>query len=342
MLSLAGGLPSPALFPRRVIAAATLSVLQSPSCAALQYGWPEGQPELREWVARRLAGRGLGSVRANDVVITSGAQQAIQLAVEVLFTNGGAIAVDAETYPAALDSFHEKGILPTTSLDAHAAYLMPWIGNPSGRATDGERVRELRRARLPVIADEAYSELRFDGQPKANEALGGNVFRIGTFSKTLCPGFRIGWLVPPPSHRKRVLAAKAAADLQANSLSQSILSTALTRFDYDEHLVRIRKSYARRADRLLTAVRKHLPFAMPEEPEGGFSVFVRTDTEGDELRLLRMAIREGTSFDPGRSFRATGGRAPMSFRLCHSNTEPRALEEAVRRLARAWKAARSA
>jgi 2-aminoadipate transaminase len=343
VLSLAGGLPAQSLFPRRVIATATLHTLGQANCAALQYGWPEGAPELRAWIAARLAARG-AKVTADDVIVTSGAQQAIALAIDAVLAPGDHVSVDAETYPAALDLFRARGLIPTTSIAASMAYVMHGVTNPKSVGMDSARLRATLDSGVPIIADEAYAELRFDGvvlPPLLIEAPD-RTFHVGTFSKTLCPGFRIGWLIPPQARRADLLRLKAGADLQANSLSQSILSEMVRRWDYDAHLARARRVYARRAEALLDAIRHSLPSSFDIiEPEGGFSIFVQTDIEGDDARLLELAAQYGTSFDPGRLFRAMPADAPLSLRLCHSSIRPKAIGAAVERLARAFQAFRS-
>jgi 2-aminoadipate transaminase len=339
VLSLAGGLPAASLFPRRVIAAACLAALGRTDRAALQYGWPEGSPELREWIAARLRRRGAG-IDADDVIITSGAQQAIALAIAARCSEGDTVAVDPESYPAALDLFRARGLEPTTSLAASIAYVMPGVGNPRSTGLDDAAMRALVDSGIPIIADEAYTDLRFDGRD-ARLLLGeapDRTFHVGTFSKTLCPGFRIGWLVPPREYRDEILTLKSAADLQANSLGQAILTEMIKTWDYDAHLTRARRLYGRRAAALCGAVRHFLPAFRTSEPEGGFSIFVETDRDGDDASFLEVAIAHGVAFDPGRSFRVAPGGAAISLRLCHSNLRISAIEEAVRRLAAAWKA----
>jgi 2-aminoadipate transaminase len=340
MLSLAGGLPAQSLFPRRVIGTATLHALRQANCTALQYGWPEGAPELRAWIAARLAARG-ATVTDDDVIITSGAQQAIALAIDTVLDQGDAVSVDAESYPAALDLFRARGLIPTTSVAASMAYVMHGATNPKSVGVDRTRLRAILDSGAPIIADEAYAELRFDGvieAPLLVEAPD-RTFHVGTFSKTLCPGFRIGWLIPPRARRADVVRLKAGADLQANSLSQSILSEMVRQWDYDAHLARARRVYARRADALLAAIRRWLPSGFDvAEPEGGFSIFLQADMEGDDARLLELAAQHGTAFDPGRLFRAEPAGAPLSFRLCHSSIRPKAIAAAVERLARAFQA----
>jgi 2-aminoadipate transaminase len=337
VLGLAAGLPAQSLFPRAAIATATLRVLGHGDCAALQYGWPEGATELREWIAARLRARG-APADADDVIVTSGAQQALALVVETSLHPDDRISVDAESYPAALELFRAHRVVPTASEEAGAAYLMPGVTNPRGVAASADRVQRLLASNAVLIADEAYVDLRFDGSvpPPLFAAAPDRVFHVGTFSKTLCPGFRIGWLVPPRARRGDILRSKSEADLQANSLSQAILVELFRRYDYDAHLERARRVYARRADALLCALERWLPSFRVQAPEGGFSVFVESDGEGDDVRFLEVATAHGVTFDPGCLFRFDGRASPVSFRLCHSSVQLRAIDEAVKRLGRAW------
>jgi 2-aminoadipate transaminase len=166
------------------------------------------------------------------------------------------------------------------------------------------------------------------------------VWHIGSFSKTLCPGLRVGWLVPPPAWRERAHEVKHASDLQASSVGQTVLALFLERDDFDERLARGRRFYRARAERLLRAVRRHLPDWRCAAPEGGFALFVENDEPGDDLALLETATRHGVSFDPGRIFRPDAATAPLGLRLCFSNASASELDEAPRRLARAWDAYR--
>ncbi|MGZ3423022.1 MAG: aminotransferase class I/II-fold pyridoxal phosphate-dependent enzyme, partial [Polyangiales bacterium] len=261
---------------------------------------------------------------------TSGAQQAIALAIDALCPSR--IAVDEETYPAALDLFRSRGIAAGGSGDA--IYTMPGVDNPRGV---GLRDRSALLARgLPVLADEAYSELRFDGvleRPLLADARD-RVFHIGTVSKTLCPGLRVGWLVPPRAFLGQVLRFKHDVDLQAGSLSQAVLESFLSRDDFDARLARARKFYVARAKRMARALSRvpGLRFSMPE---GGFAIFVETELAGDDRRLLELATEGGVSFDPGRLFRHDDRSAPIAFRLCFSNVSATEIDEGIRRLSSA-------
>ena len=268
---------------------------------------------------------------ADDVVITAGAQQAIALAVDAVAP--ARVGVGSATYPALLALLRTRGVPATDGPRASAFYAMPEIGNPEGLPMDRRFVRAIGRA--PVIADGAYAELRFDGAPARAELA--RPWRIFTFAKTLCPGLRIGCLVPPREHRAEVLRLKHAADLPASGLSQSVLAELLARLDYDARLARLRAAYARRAGALAEALRKHLPSWTFAEPAGGFSIFVDTNRPGDDVALLAAASARGVSFDPGRLFRVRP-RETLELRLCFSNASERRIEQGVARLARAWTA----
>jgi 2-aminoadipate transaminase len=342
-IGLGGGLPADTLFPRGPLGRAFLRAMREPQASALQYAWPEGRIELREWIAARLRARG-ATVAADEVIVTSGAQQAIALAAQLAFARGDEVGVDAETYPAALDLFATRGGRPRTGWDgaARAFYAMPAIGNPRSRPMRDDERRALLGRGIHVIEDDAYAELRFDGvstRPLLADDRA-HVWHIGSFSKTLCPGLRVGWLVPPPAWRERALELKHATDLQASSLGQTILALFLDEDDFDARLRRAQRFYRARSCRLLTAVRRHLPAWRCDEPEGGFALFLESDEPGDDLALLETATRHGVSFDPGRIFRPNGSGAPLGLRLCFSNAGARELDEGVRRLARAWDAYR--
>lgn len=347
-ITLGGGLPTPELFPRRALAGSFLRAVADPGGAALQYGWPEGSEGLRAWVAGRLRLRG-AEVDAGDVIITSGAQQAIAVAAQVLFRRGSRVGCDAVSYPGALDLFRARGLEAVAAREGvEGFYVMPAVSTPRGRGMPEEARRALlaraRAARVPILEDDAYAEIRFAGPPPrpllAEDRA--RVWYIGTLSKTLCPGLRIGWLVPPRRHRKRALEAKQAEDLQSNSLTQALVEDFLKRNDYDALVARASRFYGRRARHLARALAHHLPELRFEMPEGGFTFWAETDLEGDDAALLETAIRHGVSFDPGQMFRVNQAPSPIAMRLSFA-TEPTPRQlEGVERLARALSAYRRA
>jgi 2-aminoadipate transaminase len=197
VINLGGGLPSEKQFPRSALAASFLRILGAPRAPALQYGWPEGQAELRARIARRLVARG-ARITADDVIITNGAQQAIAIATQLALRRGQTIGVEATTYPAALDLFRERGLRATPSLaQGGACYVMTSLNNPAGAPLDARARADVLARDGAILEDDAYGDLRFDGNPGPlflAEARS-RTYHIGTFSKTLCPGLRIGWLI---------------------------------------------------------------------------------------------------------------------------------------------------
>ncbi|MDB4979390.1 MAG: hypothetical protein JWM82_142 [Myxococcales bacterium] len=340
VINLGGGLPAEAQFPRRKLAACFLRVLAARGSPGLQYGWPEGQRSLRARIAERLRARAPSvDVTADDVIVTNGAQQAIALAVQLLVPPGGGIGVEEASYPAALDLFRSRSLVPRRLGPGLVCYVMPTLGNPTGGAiSDRDRALAVKDGTW-IIEDDAYGELRFAG-PVA-PLLGARPKRcihVGTFSKTLCPGLRVGWMVVPPSLRRRALRLKQGDDLQASSLAQAVVDDYLAHDDFEARLVVLRRYYHRRATALARALRRALPSWSFAFPEGGFCLWIDTNARVDELDLLRLAVKEGVSFDVGSAFQAfPDEEAPTRLRLCYSAATPARFEEAARRLARAWR-----
>lgn len=333
VLSLAGGLPAAETFPLEALAHA----LRSASANALQYDWPEGRAGLRARIAERLAKRG-ARVDPGDIIVTNGAQQAIDLAARLLAPDAGRVWVPSECYPAALELFRVRGLtLATEPEGADLAYAMPLVANPVGRALEPDERRRLLEAAPFVIEDDAYAELAFDGRcgPPLLAAAPDRVAHVGTFSKSLCPGLRVGWLVVPAAHREAARRAKQLMDLQANGLGQCLVERFLALHEFDRHLEELRVHYARRAQALCEAVQKELPSFRFVEPRGGFSLWVVSDLPGEDTDLLATALAHGVSFDPGGDFRPNGASSPLAMRLSYSSLPIASMREAARRLARA-------
>ncbi|HET9957409.1 MAG TPA: PLP-dependent aminotransferase family protein [Polyangiaceae bacterium] len=345
-LPLSGGLPLAELFPQKELLACHAALSLEADSSALQYTWPEGSEALRTWIAARLRKRGANTTPA-DVIITTGAQQALVMLCAVLKLEGRRIGVDAATYSGALDVFRRARALPVVSTRAAAIYAIPGSSNPEGRGLGAPRRAELLEAGCPIIADEAYAELRYDGvleRPLIADAPD-RVFHVGTLSKTLCPGLRLGWLVAPSQLRSPLLDAKRDLDLQAPSLSQALVERLLNDFDWDAHLEVQRREYRARMATLMGSLRRHLPELEFEEPEGGFTLFVRyagspgqSPSGLDEPLLLDCATRHGTSFDPGSMFQAEP--APLALRLSPCGVGKEQIDSAVQRLAAAFSEAR--
>jgi 2-aminoadipate transaminase len=327
VLGLAGGLPAEDLLPKAELARALAEVTRQGD--ALQYGWPEGTEQLRTWIAARLAVRG-ARVDPERIIVTTGAQQALAIAARVL---RGAIEVGDATYAGALDAFKRAGARVVPS-GGDALYAIEGVANPQG-------VDLLDRAAIlagtrPVVVDEAYVDLRFDARvarPLLADAPE-RVWHVGTISKTIAPGLRVGWLIPPRAHHDAALELKQASDLQTPGVSQAALARLLATIDYDALVARARDTYATRADACMRALRRHAPDLAYREPEGGFSIWVETDIAGDDLAFMRAALAAGVMVDPGSAFRP-GPHDTLAFRLCYSHVAAGDLDEAIRRVGRA-------
>ncbi len=335
VIGLGGGLPANELFPRTKLSRAFLAVLERPNGDGLQYGWPEGSRGLRAWIAARMRDRCV-PISEDDVIVTSGAQQALAIATEVLRRRGRRFEVDEASYPAALDLFRARGVRVTAEHgdDVVASYVMPGVTNPRGHGLSETRRSELLSRGAAIIADEAYAELRFDGaleRPLLADARD-RTWHIGTFSKTLCPGLRVGYVIPPPADRPAALDVKHELDLQAPGLAQAILEEFLACDEFDERLARARRYYRRRAQRFHALLTRAFPSFRVREPEGGFCLYVETDEEGDDAGLLALATEHGVSFDPGSLFRHDAASSPIAMRVCFSSAALPQLELAVTRL----------
>jgi 2-aminoadipate transaminase len=344
VIGFAGGLPDPRYFPKRDLSDAFFQALHRPT-EALQYGWPEGEPELRQWVAKRLQTRG-ARLGPEHIIVTSGAQQAIVLAARALFSTGQTVGLADSSYPGAIGTLRSLG-LGLTSWRERAAgyYLMPAIGNPDGQSmTTEDRTTLLQRLRdegSTLIEDDAYVESRFDG--RLERALVADapdrVIHVGTLSKVLCPGLRVGWLATRHPALPRILADKQQADLQSASLTQRVVVEYLRRGRFERHLERIRRGYERKAKLLRDAVLRMLPDFRVDEPRGGLSLWLQHQAPvapSDDLTLLSAALRHGVSFDPGRPFLLHESKR-LALRLCYGSVPAEDIEAGVARLAEAWR-----
>lgn len=338
LISFAGGLPAADTFPREQLAQAAHDVIADGVPSPLQYDWPEGRDRLRSKLAKRLQARGL-KVTQDELVITNGAQDALALTLEVLQPKE--VRVDRQTYPGALQALRAHGVKVRSHGLTGARYLMPAIDNPRGQVMGEDELHRALHATW-LIEDEAYAELRFDGPSPAPlaEKARERTFLLGTFSKTLSPGLRVGWLLPPPELLEAVRQAREGRDLMVNGLGEAMLDRILDTFDYDQHLEKLRALYASRCEQLSEALTR-LAGATFRAPQGGFAIWVETGLLGDDATLLSCALRCGVSFDPGSLFRPVdshkrGTEGPaLAMRLSFSSVPREQIAEGVRRLARA-------
>jgi 2-aminoadipate transaminase len=358
IISFAGGLPAPELFPVAEVQAAADAVLGRDGRAALQYGPSEGFGSLREWIAQEMRKRGIKAV-ADDVLVTNGSQQVLDLVGKVFLNPGDVVLTENPTYLAAIQSFQtleakfvpvptdDEGLIPEALPDLikthrpKLLYTIPNFQNPTGITLSAPRRAALAKIaaahRLTVIEDDPYGKLRYRGTevpPVKSWDEAGCVLYASTFSKTVAPGLRIGWVVAPPEVFSRMLILKQAADLHTSSFDQRVVHAYLTNNNPEAHLDKIRAVYGER----LGILQEALGAAMPAgyhwtKPEGGMFLWVTGPESLDALKLLERCIGEKVAFVPGRDFfPADGGK--NHFRLNFSNSTPERIREGVRRLAK--------
>jgi 2-aminoadipate transaminase len=338
VISFAGGLPAPETFPQKALSAASSAAVNDVGPSALQYDWPEGRLVLRTLIAAKMRSRG-AMVQPRDVIITNGAQDALAIAIEVI--GSLEVRVDPVTYPGALDIFEAAQCEADTEHAQSVSYVMPAVSNPTGSTfSPAQRARCLQSD--VIIEDDAYADLLFSGPPPRPLLADApdRVYFIGTFSKVLAPGLRVGWLIAPAAVRAKVLAAKARRDLQAGGLSQGVVERLIGSAQYELRLQKLRTHYQQRCERLINAL-SHVPGLRFEQPAGGFSVWVETDLPGSDASWLYTALENGVAFDPGGLFRAqTHRNQPLTMRLSFSSVPMDQIEAGVARLDKALRITR--
>jgi DNA-binding transcriptional MocR family regulator len=369
IISFAGGIPDPALFPVAEARAAYDAVLADASLAGsgLQYSVSEGYLPLRQWIVRHMASLGV-DCEVDNVVITSGSQQALDFLGRLLLSPGDTALVTAPTYLGALQAFSayeprydelrpEDGNRAAASYAEGAAaaggrvkfaYVVPSFANPTGETLSlaaRERLLDLAaELDIPVIEDAAYAALRFEGEAippimALEVARRGSIDRArtiycGTFSKVLSPGLRVGWIVAPRPLIRRLVLVKQASDLNSATVNQMVMHR-LAETAYADRAECASSHYRRRRDAMLAALARHMPDgATWTRPNGGLFVWVRLAQDVDSARLLDRAVKEaGVAFVPGAAF-FHDGRGRNTVRLSYSLAGEAEIEEGIAGLAR--------
>ncbi len=358
MDSLAGGLPPAQCFPVDAFREATERVLREAPASALQYGPSEGYRPLREWVAAHLGSRGW-TVSSEQVLITTGSQQGLDLVAKVLIDPGASVAVESPTYLGALQAFSmsqprwqalsadANGPVPDALggvRDARFMYLLPNFQNPTGRSLGAQRRVALMAAAqalsLPVVEDDPYAELWFEAPPPPPLAAcwpEGTV-HLGSFSKILAPGLRLGYLVAPPALFAKLVQAKQAADLHSPSFDQRVVHEVVRDGWLDDaHLPMLRAHYRAQRDLMQTALTLHLPPQCTwQVPQGGMFFWVTLPPGWDAQTLFSLALQNGVAFIPGASFYPVQAQA-NTLRLSFVTVPPERMSPAVAALAHAMR-----
>jgi 2-aminoadipate transaminase len=357
--SFAGGLPSPATFPVEIMQAAFDKVLSTNGKVALQYGPTDGYMPLRQWIADSLSQNG-AKIAPEQVLMVSGSQQALDLIGKVLIDEGSKVLVETPSYLGALQAFSvyrpefhsvatdEHGLVPS-SLDAIAdgarlLYALPNFQNPTGRSLSVERRQELvetcARLNVPLIEDDPYGALSYKGQPSPKMVAMNpeGVIYMGSFSKVLTPGIRLGYVVAPLPMVRRLELAKQAADLHTAQLTQMVVHEVVKDGFLDKHIPTIRELYGKQCQEMLDAMAQHFPAECSwTKPEGGMFIWVELPKHINAMELLDEAIKNKIAFVPGAPFYANEP-ATNTLRLSFVTVPPERIRAGIEVLGKLIKA----
>ena len=361
VISFAGGLPNPQSFPVKDLADATAKVLAEDGKNALQYSTTEGYLPLRQYIAERYSRKKGLEVEPDDILITNGSQQGLDLIGKTFLNAGDRIVIERPGYLGAIQAFSiyepvfepvpllEDGIdtaLLEKALDGNEIKLFHTVvnfQNPSGVTYSKQKRLELaeifKNRSTILVEDDPYGELRFAGQdlPSMRSYLRDNVILLGSFSKIVAPGLRLGWICAAKDVTERIIVAKQASDLHSNYLSQRIVFRYLTDHDIDEHIAKIRDIYKNQRDLMISSIEKHFPEEVEfTRPEGGMFLWVTLPESISALRLFDLAGGEDVAFVPGSAFYVDEG-GKNTLRLNFSNSDGDEIEEGIKRLAKVIK-----
>ncbi|MRW87899.1 aminotransferase class I/II-fold pyridoxal phosphate-dependent enzyme [Pseudoduganella sp. FT26W] len=350
IISFAGGLPSPLTFPVDEMKAAYDKVLSANGKVALQYGPTDGYTPLRQWIADSLSVGG-AKIVPEQVLMTSGSQQALDLLGKVLIDEGSRVLVETPSYLGALQAFSvyrpefksvetdDHGLVPS-SIDAVAEgarmlYSLPNFQNPTGRTMSIERRQELvetcARLGLPLIEDDPYGALSYKGEPlpKMVAMNPDGVIYMGSFSKVLTPGIRLGYVVAPLPLARRLELAKQAADLHTSQLTQMVVHEVIKDGFLEQHIPKIRALYGDQCQVMLDAMAQHFPAGVEwTKPEGGMFIWVTLPKHIDAMKLLDEAIAQKVAFVPGSPFYANEP-ATNTLRLSFVTVPPERIRHGI-------------
>lgn len=358
IISFAGGLPNRMLFPVEELKASTMKVFEKSGADSLQYSNSEGYKGLRKFISDRyLSGKGL-SVDPENILITTGSQQGLDLLGKVFLNEGDDIIIEEPGYLGAIQAFsvYRAGFNPVKlhnyglDLDELGAvldrkqpklmYTVPNFQNPSGISYSVDNRRSvsslLKGKRIFLIEDDPYGELLFSGEPKPSfkTFLPDNTIMLGSFSKTVVPSFRLGWIVAPAEILDKILIAKQASDLHTNYFCQRIVYEYLTDYDINEHIKKIVAVYRRQRDAMIESIRKYFsPDVMFTEPDGGMFLWVTLPAGMSSMKLFDIAIKKGVAFVPGNPFYTDDKGERNTLRLNFSCSDEKTIVEGIRRLA---------
>ncbi len=356
IISFAGGLPNPKSFPVDEVAAAAVKVLKEDGTDALQYSTTEGYLPLREYIAGRYARYGI-KADASEILITTGSQQGLDLIGKIFLNKGDTVAVERPTYLAAIQSFgmyepnfrdiplQDDGIDVAALEKALSAsgvklfYSVPSFQNPTGITYSREKRERVARAfdgrDTVFVEDNPYGDIRFMGEdlPPMKHYLDGDVITMGTFSKTVSPGMRLGWLYARGDIMDKLVTAKQAADLHTSYFVQRVVYQYLADNDVEKHIKKIQGLYKKQRDAMVSAIERYFPEGVGyTKPEGGMFLWVTLPGGISSMDLFDRAIKDNVAFVPGQAF-FVDGSGQNTLRLNYSSSDEAQIEEGIRRLA---------
>ena len=364
IISFAGGLPAPELFPVREIEEACRHILHREPAHALQYSTTEGEPPLRHWLAEAMSRPDL-KVEPDNIIITNGSQQALDLIGKLFIDADSCVMTSAPTYLGALQAWNvyqagyvtvpqdEDGILVdqipailARSKKPRLLYVLPNFHNPAGTTIPLERrlrlVEIAREHDLILIEDDPYGELRFEGEEITHfyRLAPERTIYLSTFSKTLAPGFRIGWVTAPKAIIQKFVQAKQGADLHTSTFTQMVIADICERGLLEGHVRKIRGVYHERRDAMLAAMGEHWPDGCSwTRPHGGLFLWALVPERLDTAELLPKAVDRKVAYVPGRAFYPAERGGFNAMRLNFSNAGVAQIQEGIRRLGEVFKAA---
>ncbi|USS89161.1 PLP-dependent aminotransferase family protein [Fructilactobacillus cliffordii] len=358
VISFAGGLPAPELFPVAAVKKATDKVFDQYGQQVLQYAGTLGYPKLRKQIAQIMQDRQVDA-SADNVAIATGSQQAIDLVAKMLINPGDVVLVEDPTYLAALDVFRSYGAdLVGVAMDddgmqmddleqklaahpdAKFIYTVPNFQNPTGRTMTAARRERMTKiadaAGVPIVEDDPYGAIRYAGEmlpPIKHYDHTGNVVSISSFSKMLAPGLRIGWLTAEPAFLKKYMLLKQNADLHTDNLTQYIISQFLMDEDLPAHIKKITDVYEHRAKLMLAEIDREFPDDVyHSQPEGGMFIWVEVPGNIDSDELAKRCLEANVAVVPGSAF-YSGKAQPGTFRLNFSNMNDEQIKVGIKRIA---------
>ncbi|MDL2058286.1 PLP-dependent aminotransferase family protein [Limosilactobacillus reuteri] len=365
IISFAGGLPAPELFPVKEMKAAVDKVFEEHGQEAMQYGAAKGVTALREVIQQHVKEKEDVDSELDNVLVTTGSEQALDLVGKAFVDPGDTVLVEQPTYLCALDVFRSYGAnFASVEMDEDGMkmdaleealkanpntkliYTVPNFQNPTGRTMTEERRKQLaelaEKYDVYVLEDNPYGEIRFAGQhvPAVKSFdKSGHVLYMSTFSKTLAPGFRLGWLVADKNVVNKLTVLKQSADLHTDNLAQFAVAQFFADNDVDSHVKEISALYGKRKDLMLEGIKKYFPEGVKyTDPEGGMFLWVEVPGVDDTVELFKECLEHDVAFVPGDPFFA-GEVQPGAFRLNYSNMKEDQIEVGLKRLGAALTAA---